>query len=127
MGSHAELTTLASFLRFRDYLARGGAVMIHGGDSFAVIVEHLPSAEEPRYLWQRDHVWMHLTYQDDGFLPPQLLQADASASAPTTSPDAGGAVDYLNVFHVSLAHWPDSGRAVVSKSNVNTPSCRDLG
>jgi hypothetical protein len=104
VGSHAELTTLASFLRFRDYLARGGAVMIHGGDSFAVIMEHLPSAEEPRYLWQRDHVWMHLTYQDDGFLPPQLLQADASASAPTTSPDAGAARSTISTSSTSAWH-----------------------
>jgi len=125
VGSHAEFTTIASFLRFRDYLARGGAVMIHGGDSFAVIVEYLPSVEEPRYLWQRDHVWMHLTYQDDDFLPPRLLPADAPASAPIASPDAGGAVDYLNVFHVSVAHWPDSRRAVVA--NVDHPIMRGLG
>jgi len=125
VGSHAEFTTLAGFLRFRDYLARGGAAMIHGGDSFAVIVEYLPSAEEPRYLWQRDHVWMHLTYSDDDFLPPRLLPADALPSAPITAPDAGGAIDYLNVFHVSVAHWPDSGRAVVS--NVDHPIMRGLG
>src|SRR5439155_7980200 len=97
LGSHAEFTTAASFLRFRDYLARGGAVMIHGGDSFAVVVEYLPSAEESRYIWQRDHVWMHLTYSDDDFLPPQLLPAGAPATAPITAPEAGGAVDYLNV------------------------------
>ena len=72
-GSHAEFTTMTTFLRFRDYLARGGAVMIHGGDSFAVIVDYLPSVEEPRYIWQREHVWMHLTYSADDFLPPQLL------------------------------------------------------
>lgn len=125
VGSHAEFTTLATFLRFRDYMSHGGAVVIHGGDSFAVVVEYLPSAEAPRYLWQRDHVWMHLTYQDDDFLPPRLLPADASASAPITSPDAGGAVDYLNVFHVSVAHWPGSGRAVVS--NVDHPIMRGLG
>jgi hypothetical protein len=125
LGSHAEFTTLDCFLRFRDYLARGGAVMIHGGDSFAVMVEYLPSLEEPRYIWQRDHVWMHLTYSDDDFQPPQLLPAGAPASAPITSPEAGGAVDYLNVFHVSVAHWPDSGRAVVS--NVDHPIVRGLG
>lgn len=125
LGSHAEFTTVAAFLKFRDYLARGGAVIIHGGDSFAVIVEYLPGAEEPRYIWQRDHVWMHLTYSDDNFLPPQLLPRDAPADAPIRSPQAGGAVDYLNVFHVSVAHWPDSGRAVVS--NVDHPISRGLG
>ena len=48
--------------------------MIHGGDSFAVIVDYLPSLEDPRYIWQREHVWMHLTYSDDDFL--------AAATAP---------------------------------------------
>ena len=47
---------------------------------------------------------MHLTYSDDNFLPPQLLPADAPATAPITAPEAGGAADYLNVFHVSMAH-----------------------
>lgn len=115
LGSHAEFTTLATFLCFRDYLARGGAVMIHGGDSFAVIVEYLPSLADARYIWQREHVWMHLTYSNDDFQPPQLLPA----------PDAGGAIDYLNVFHVSVAHWPGSGRAAIS--NVDHPITRGLG
>jgi hypothetical protein len=125
VGSHAEFTTMNGFLHFRDYLARGGAVMIHGGDSFAVIVEYLPTGEEPRYIWQRDHVWMHLTYSLDGFLTPQLLPAGAPANAPITAPEAGGAVDYLNVFHVSVAHWPSAGRAVVS--NVDHPVLGGLG
>jgi hypothetical protein len=99
--------------------------MIHGGDSFAVMVEYLPSREEPRYLWQREHVWMHLTYSDDNFLPPRLLPADAPADAPIVHPDAGGAVDYLNVFHVSVTYWPESGRAVIS--NVDHPIVRGLG
>ena len=114
LGSHAEFTTVNSFLRFREYLARGGAVMIHGGDTFAVIVDYLPNPDEPRYIRQRDHVWMHLTYQDDDFVPPQLVP-----------PDAGGAVDYLNVFPVSVAHWPPSGRAVVA--SVDHPILRGLG
>ena len=38
-------------LRFREYLAKGGAVMIHGGDTFAVIVDYLPDPDEPRYIW----------------------------------------------------------------------------
>ncbi len=75
LGNHAEFTTLPCFLSFRNYLARGGAVMVHGGDSFAVMVEYLPSLEERRYIWQREHVWMHLTYSSDDFQPPQLLAA----------------------------------------------------
>jgi hypothetical protein len=125
LGNHAEFTTLPCFLSFRNYLARGGAVMVHGGDSFAVMVEYLPSPQERRYIWQREHVWMHLTYSNDDFQPPQLLAPGAPADAPITQPDAGGAVDYLNVFHVSVAHWPDSGRAVVS--NVEHPIVRGLG
>lgn len=125
LGSHAEFTTLPCFQQFRNYLARGGAVMIHGGDSFAVVVEYLPSFADPRYIWQREHVWMHLTYSPDNFLPPRLLPADAPADAPITQPDAGGAIDYLNVFHVSVAHWPDSGRAVIS--NTDHPVVRGLG
>ena len=119
LGSHAEFTTLDGLLRFREYLARGGAVMIHGGDSFAMVVEYLPSTVEPRDIWQRDHVWMHLTYQDDDFVPPRLLAADASASAPITAPDAGGAVDYLNVFHVSVGALARlrAGRAIESGSS----------
>jgi hypothetical protein len=67
---------------------------------------YLPSEDERRYIWQRDHVWMHLTYSDDNFLPPQLLPAGARATAPITAPDAGGAVDYLNVFHMcSMSAW----------------------
>src|SRR5262249_24149031 len=31
VGNHAEFTTAECYFRFRDYLARGGAVMIHGG------------------------------------------------------------------------------------------------
>ncbi len=124
VGSHAEFTTVPCFSRFSEYLARGGAVMIHGGDSFAVMVEYLPSLEEPRYIWQRDHVWMHLTYQDDNFVPPQLLPPDAAPSSPV-APQAGGAVDYLNVFHVSVAHWPSSGKAVIS--NSEHPIVRGLG
>jgi hypothetical protein len=125
VGSHAEFTTLACFLRFREYLARGGAVILHGGDSFGVMVEYLPSLEEPRYIWQRDHVWMHLTYSDDDFAPPRLLPADALPSTPITAPEAGSAIDYLNVFHVSVTRWPDSGRAVVS--NVDHAIMRGLG
>jgi hypothetical protein len=99
--------------------------MIHGGDSFAVVVDYLPSLQERRYVWQREHVWMHLTYSEDNFMPPRLLPTDARPDAPITAPEAGGAVDYLNVFHVSVAHWPDSGRAVIS--NVEHPIVRGLG
>lgn len=125
VGSHAEFTTVETFLRFRDYLARGGAVMIHGGDSFAVIAQYLPSLRDRRYLWQRDHVWCHLTYQPDSFMPPQLLYPDAPADAPIAAPEAGDAIDYLNLFHVSVGYWPDGSRAVVS--NVDHPVMRGLG
>jgi len=125
VGSHAEFTTVPCFLRFSEYLARGGAAIVHGGDTFAVMVEYLPSLEEPRYIWQHDHVWMHLTYQSDDFVPPQLLPRDAPPDAPIRAPEAGGAVDYLNVFHVSVAHWPASGRAVVA--DVDHPIVRGLG
>jgi hypothetical protein len=125
LGNHAEFTTLATFQRFRDYLARGGAVMIHGGDSFGVIVDYLPSIEAPRYIWQRDHVWLHLTYTGDDFQPPQLLPPGAPADAPIAAPQPGGAIDYLNLFHVSVGRWPPSGRAVVA--NVDHPVTRGLG
>lgn len=125
VGSHAEFTTAACYLHFREYLARGGAVVIHGGDSFAVMVEYLPSPAEPRYLWQRDHIWCHLTDQADSFQPPRLLPPDAPAAMPITAPAAGDAIDYLNLFHVSLAYWPPGSRAVVS--NVDHPIMRGLG
>jgi hypothetical protein len=125
VGSHAEFTTAQTYFRFRDYLARGGAVMIHGGDSFAVMVDYLPSLKDRRYIWQRDHIWCHLTDQPDSFMPPQLLPADAPATAPITAPVAGDAIDYLNVFHVTVGYWPDGSRAVVS--NVDHPVMQGLG
>ena len=125
VGSHAEFTTAETYFRFRDYLARGGAVMIHGGDSFAVIVEYLPTLRDRRYIWQKDHIWCHLTDQPDSFMPPQLLPADAPATAPITAPVAGDAIDYLNVFHVTVGYWPEGSRAVVS--NVAHPVMQALG
>jgi hypothetical protein len=125
LGNHAEFTTLETFLRFRDYLAHGGALMIHGGDSFAVIAQYLPSLQDCRYLWQRDHVWCHLTYEPDSWMPPQLLYPDAPADARITAPEAGDTVDYLNPFHVSVGYWPAGSRAVIS--NVDHPVVRGLG
>ncbi|HKW96539.1 MAG TPA: N,N-dimethylformamidase beta subunit family domain-containing protein [Bryobacteraceae bacterium] len=125
VGSHAEFTTRESYLRFRDYLAHGGAVMIHGGDSFAVMVEYLPSLRDRRYIWQRDHIWCHLTDQSDEFMPPRLLSPDAPVTAPITAPEAGDAIDYLNVFHVTVGYWPAGSGAVVS--NVDHPVIRGLG
>lgn len=125
VGNHAEFTTAETYFRFRDYLSRGGAVMIHGGDSFAVMVEYLPSLRDRRYIWQKDHFWCHLTDQPDSFMPPQLLPADAPATAPITAPVAGDAIDYLNVFHVSVGYWPEGSGAVVS--NVDHPVMRGLG
>lgn len=77
-------------------MARDGAVMIHGGDSFAVMVEYLPDLKDRRYIWQRDHIWSHLTDQPDSFMPPRILPRR----------EAGDAVDYLNLFHVTLTYWP---------------------
>jgi hypothetical protein len=124
VGSHAEFTTAECFLRFRKYMARGGAVMIHGGDSFGVMVEYLPSLRDRRYIWQRDHIWCHLTDQPDSFIPPRLLPPDAAPNAPITAPEAGDAIDYLNVFHVSVGYWPEGSRVVVS--NVEHPVMRGL-
>ncbi len=125
IGSHAEFTTAECYLRFRDYLAHGGAVMIHGGDSLAVMVEYLPSLRDRRYIWQRDHIWCHLTDQPDSFMPPRLLPPDAPASAPITAPEAGDAIDYLNLFHVSVGYWPEGSAAVVA--NIDHPVMRGLG
>jgi hypothetical protein len=125
VGSHAEFTTAETYLRFRDYLAHGGAVMIHGGDSFAVMVEYLPSLRDRRYIWQKDHIWCHLTDQPDDFMPPQLLPADAPANAPINAPVPGDAMDYLNLFHVSVTYWPEGSRALVS--NINHPIMSGLG
>jgi hypothetical protein len=125
VGNHAEFTTAETYFRFRDYLARGGAVMIHGGDSFAVMVEYLPSLRDRRYIWQKDHIWCHLTDQPDIFMPPQLLPPDAPRDAPITAPQAGDAIDYLNVFHVSVGYWPEGSGAVVS--NIDHPVMHGLG
>ncbi len=125
IGSHAEFTTVECYRRFRDYMSRGGAVMIHGGDSFAVMVEYLPSLRDRRYIWQRDHIWCHLTDQPDSFMPPRLLAPDARPDAPITAPEAGDAIDYLNLFHVSVGYWPEGSAAVVA--NVDHPVMRGLG
>ena len=89
IGNHSEFTTEESFHRVREYLGQGGSVMIHGGDSFAVRIEILPSLDEPRYLWQRGHVWTHLSDQASDFLGPVLLPPDAAASTPILNPTAG--------------------------------------
>ncbi len=115
VGSHAEFTTAECYFRFRDYMAKGGAVMIHGGDSFAVMVEYLPSLNDRRYIWQKDHIWTHLTDQPDGFRPPQVFP----------NSQAGDAIDYLNLFHVTLTYWPPGSRAVVLETDH--PIMRGLG
>jgi hypothetical protein len=115
IGSHAEFTTAECYFRFRDYLANGGAVMIHGGDSFAVMVEYLPDLEHPRYIWQRDHFWCLLGDEPDSFLPPRLLP----------NPEAGDAIDYLNLFQGTVTYWPRESAVVVS--NTGHSVMRDLG
>jgi hypothetical protein len=54
-----------------------------------------------------------------------LLPAAAPATAPITAPLAGDAIDYLNVFHVTVGYWPEGSRAVVS--NIDHPVMRGLG
>lgn len=117
VGNHCEFTTRESHQRFAEYLGKGGGVMIHGGDSFAVLVEYLPTLEEPRYLWQRGHIRTHWSEQPSNFRGPQLLPADAPPDAPIVNPAAGDAVDYLNVFHTSVGYWIPGSKAVVADAN----------
>lgn len=125
IGNHAEFTTDQSFRRVREYLGQGGSVMIHGGDSFAVRIEILPGLDDPRYLWQRGHVWTHLSDQASDFLGPVLLPPDAPANAPILNPTAGKAIDYLNVFHTSVSYWIPGARAVIA--DTAHPIVRGLG
>jgi hypothetical protein len=124
IGNHCEFTTQESYRRFAEYLGNGGAVMIHGGDSFAVLVEYLPSLEEPRYIWQRGHMWIHWSDQPSDFRGPQLLAADARPEEPIRNPTAGDAIDYLNVFHSSVGYWIPGSKAVVA--NTAQPIVRGL-
>ncbi len=116
VGNHCEFTTEQSYRRFSEYLGRGGAVMIHGGDSFAVMVEYLPSIEKPRYIWQKGHVFAHLSDAPSEFRPPVLLPAGSETDAPIVNPDPGDAVDYLNVFHNTVGYWVSGMKAVVSST-----------
>jgi hypothetical protein len=113
IGNHCEFTTAESYRRFAEYLGRGGSVLIHGGDSFAVMVQYLPSLEEPRYLWQRGHIWSHLSDQPSNFRAPQIVPL---------SP--GDALDYLNVFHTSVGYWIPGSKAVMA--NVEHPIAQGL-
>lgn len=124
IGNHSEFTTRESFLRFQEYLGNGGGVLIHGGDSFAVIVEYLPSLAEPRYIWQRGHVWTHLGDQPGDFAPPALLPADAKPDAPIVNPTAGSAIDYLNPFHTTVGYWIPGSKAVIA--NPRHPALNGL-
>lgn len=124
IGNHCEFTPQAGYRRFAEYLGRGGGVLIHGGDSFAVLVEYLPSLDEPRYLWQRGHIWAHWSDQPSDFRGPQLLPADARPGAPILNPTPGDAVDYLNVFHTSVGYWIPGSKAVVA--NTTHPIVRGL-
>jgi hypothetical protein len=124
IGNHCEFTTRESYRRFAEYLGRGGGVLLHGGDSFAVIVEYLPSLAEPRYLWQRGHVWTHLGDQPSDFRSPVLLPPDAGPAVPILNPSAGDAVDYLNPFHNTVGYWIPGSKAVVA--NAAHPILRGL-
>ncbi len=124
VGNHCEFTTVESHRRFAEYLGKGGAVLIHGGDSFAVVVEYLPSLEEPRYIWQRGHVRTHWSEQPSEFRGPQLLAPDAPADARILNPTPGDAIDYLNVFHTSVGYWIPGSKAVIA--NTVHPIVRGL-
>jgi hypothetical protein len=124
IGNHCEFTTQESYRRFAEYLGNGGAVLIHGGDSFAVRVEYLPSLEEPRYIWQRGHFWIHWSDQPSDFRGPQLLPRDAPPDAPILNPTPGDAIDYLNVFHSTVGYWIPGSKAVVA--NTVHPIVRGL-
>ena len=89
--------------------------MIHGGDSFAVMVEYLPDLEHPRYIWQRDHFWCLLGDEPDSFVPPRLLP----------NPEPGDAIDYLNLFQGTVSYWPRESAVVVA--NTGHPVMRGLG
>jgi len=115
IGSHAEFTTTECYFRFRDYMALGGAVMIHGGDSFAVMVRYLPDLEHPSHIWQRDHFWCLLGDEPDNFRPPTLLP----------KPAPGEARDYLNLFHGTVTYWPNNSAVVIA--NTEHPVMRGLG
>lgn len=114
IGNHCEFTTRESYRFFLEYLGRGGGVLIHGGDSFAVIVEYLPSLAEPRYLWQRGHAWVHLGDQPSDFRAPVLLPNDAPPDAPILNPAPGDAIDYLNPFHTTVGYWIPRSKAVIA-------------
>ncbi|MEZ5363846.1 MAG: DUF6605 domain-containing protein [Bryobacterales bacterium] len=125
IGNHCEFTTKQSYQRFVEYLGQGGAVVTHGGDSFAVLVEYLPSLEEPRYIWQRGHFWTHLADQPSEFEAPQLLAPDTPPDGPIVAPKAGDAVDYLNPFHSTVGGWISGSAAVIA--NVLHPVTAGLG
>ena len=117
IGNHCEFTTREGYQRFAEYLGKGGGVLIHGGDSFAVLVEYLPNLEAPRYLWQRGHIWAHWSDQPSDFRGPQLLPADARPDAPILNPTSGDAIDYLNVFHTSVGYWIPGSKAVIADTS----------
>jgi hypothetical protein len=125
IGNHCEFTTLESYRRFQEYLAGGGNLMIHGGDSFAVLVEYLPSLDNPRYIWQRGHIWAHLGDQPSSFQPPLFLPPEAPPAAPILLGTAGSAADYLNLFHTTVGYWIPGSKAVVS--NLPHPIMQGLG
>ncbi|MBK5294091.1 MAG: hypothetical protein JJE04_20740 [Acidobacteriia bacterium] len=124
IGNHCEFTTEESYRRFAEYMGNGGGVLIHGGDSFAVMVNFLPTLEQPRYIWQRGHFWTHWSDQPSDFRGPQLLPPNARADAPITNPTPGDAIDYLNLFHTSVGYWIPGSKAVIA--NTVHPIVRGL-
>ncbi|MBI1357746.1 MAG: hypothetical protein GC160_25695 [Acidobacteria bacterium] len=125
VGNHCEFTTAESYRRFTEYMGRGGAVAVHGGDSFNVLVEYLPSLAEPRYIWQRGHLWIHMADQPSDFRAPQLLPPGAAPDAPIVAPQTGDAVDYLNPFHNTVGGWIGGSKAVIA--DVTHPATAGMG
>jgi len=124
IGNHCEFTTQETYRRFAEYMGSGGGVLIHGGDSFAVMVEYLPTMADPRYIWQRGHIWAHLSDQPSHFGAPLLLPPDARPDEPILNPQRGDAIDYLNPFHTSVGYWIPGSKAVIA--NTVHPIVRGL-
>ena len=75
-----------------------------------------PSLAEPRYIWQRGHIWATLGDQPSNSRPPILLPKDAPPDAPILNPTPGDALDYLNLFHATVGYWMPGSKAVISRS-----------
>ena len=80
------------------------------------MVGYLPSAAEPRYIWQRGHIRTHWSGQPSDFRGPLLLSPNAPPNAPIMNPTPGDAVNYLNPFHTSVGYWIPGSKAVIANT-----------